>query len=206
MNSPLPLFKWPQNCHKQGAQLSHVKWSMFAPCPANLFEIFKKIMQKLKVVIGLIPFCEAHVYIYSISTKIPFSMHHVKNMMWCDSTRIIYIYYIIVTTHNTIWWTNNLKVAYTIHKVWSTVVWPKLPKFITNSKLLKIFWNLHVLMASSYIVSRTLSMRIIKFKKLYFYIYQWPGHSQIINLNKQSFYTNPLSKFFFWENPLSKLM
>ena len=25
-----------------------------------------------------------------------------------------------------------------------TIVWPKLPKFITNSKLLKIFWNLHL--------------------------------------------------------------
>ena len=35
---------------------------MFAPCPANLFEIVKKIMQKLKVT-GLIPFCETHVYI-----------------------------------------------------------------------------------------------------------------------------------------------
>ena len=35
---------------------------MFAPCPANFFEIVKKIIQKLKV-IGLIPFCEAHVYI-----------------------------------------------------------------------------------------------------------------------------------------------
>ena len=35
---------------------------MFAPCPANLFEIVKKIMQKLKVT-GLIPFCEAYVYI-----------------------------------------------------------------------------------------------------------------------------------------------
>ena len=25
-----------------------------------------------------------------------------------------------------------------------TIVWPELPKFITNSKLLKIFWNLHL--------------------------------------------------------------
>ena len=63
---------------------------MFAPCPANLFEILKKIMQELKV-IGLIPFCEAHVciYIVFISTDIPFSMHHVKNVMWCDGTHII---------------------------------------------------------------------------------------------------------------------
>ena len=80
-----------------------------------------------------------HMCIYSlcISTKIPFSMHHVKIVMWCDGTHII-----LHCDHKTPFdETNNLKVAYTIHKVWSTVVWPKLPKFITNSKLLKIFWN-----------------------------------------------------------------
>ena len=82
--------------------------------------------------------------------------------MWCDGT------YITLWPQNTIWWTNNLKVAYTIHKLWSTVVWPKLPKFITNSKLLKIFWNLlHLYMASS--VCQLLSMKIINLKKQYFY-------------------------------------
>ena len=35
---------------------------MFAPCPANLFEIFKKIMQKLNL--GLIPFVKHMCVVY----------------------------------------------------------------------------------------------------------------------------------------------
>ena len=55
------------------------------------FEILKKIMQKLKVIGLIIPFCEARVCIYIVffSTDIPFSMHHVKNVMWCYGTHII---------------------------------------------------------------------------------------------------------------------
>ena len=66
----------------------------------------------------------------------------------------------------TIW--TNLK--YTIHKLWSTIVWPKLPKFITNSKLLKIFWNLHLWHHQC----QLLSMKKINLKKQHFYT----NHSQ----------------------------
>ena len=73
------------------------------------------------------------------STKIQFSIMHVKHMMvwWCTWH----------CDHKTTSSYTNLKVSYTTHKIWSTVVWPNLPKFITNSKLLKFFWHLHLIMS-----------------------------------------------------------
>ena len=51
-------------------------------------------------------------------------------------------WYITLWPKNTI--STNLKVSYTIHKLWSTLVWPTLLKFISNINLLKIYWNLHL--------------------------------------------------------------
>ena len=77
-------------------------------------------------------------------------------------------WYITVWPQNIIW--TNVKVSYTIHKLWSSIVGPKLTKFITNSKLLKIFWNLHLYL---------LCVKYCPWK--------------IINVNKQSLSTNPLT-------------
>ena len=79
-----------------------------------------------------------------------------------------YITLIVTTKHHLC---TNLKVSYTIHKLWSTVVWLNLPNFITNSKLLKIFWHLPLC-------------------HLYVHYCAW----KIINVYKQSLSTNPLSE------------
>ena len=58
---------------------------------------------------------------------------------------------------------------HSIHKLWSTVVWLNLPKFITNnSKLIKIFSNLHLIMS---FVCPLLSMKNNKYEWIIF-IYQ----------------------------------
>ena len=51
-------------------------------------------------------------------------------------------WYITLWPQNTIWIPPKSFIHYPQSS--QTVVWPKLPKFITNSKLIKIFWNLHL--------------------------------------------------------------
>ena len=51
-------------------------------------------------------------------------------------------WYITLWPQNTIWTPPKSFIHYP--QTSQTVVLPKLPKFITNSKLMKIFWNLHL--------------------------------------------------------------
>ena len=136
---------------------------MFAPYALPIwFEIFMKFMQELKFRVPARILFSMHA-----STKIQFSIMHVKHMMvWWYTCHALW-------PQNNIW--TNLKVSYTIHKLWSTVVWPNLPKFITNSIFLKIFWSLHL---------QHLCVKYCPYEKK--------------NVNKQSFSTNALS--YIWSS------
>ena len=142
----LALFKWPQIWHKRAQ--SHAKWCLHHALPI-WFEIFRKFMQKLKF--------KGSIWETSMDrSKIAFQ-HHVKHVMvwWmqilkfkgsiCETSmdRIKIAFYHHVK-HVMVWWYITLWPQNTIwtppkkfHTLFTnnssqTVVWPKLPKYITN--------------------------------------------------------------------------
>ena len=113
----LGLPKWPQNLHKCASP--HAKWFHHHAMP-NWFEIFKNFMKKLKF--GL-----------------PIVKHVPKTLL--HSTKGLHGHML----HHNITTEHHLKLfdcRCSIQKLWSTVVWPNLQKFINNSKMLKKSWNL----------------------------------------------------------------
>ena len=126
INSPSIIVKMASNWHKL-AGCTVTCQMMFAPCPIPICMVwnFQKFIQKLNIGFhfvkhlpkSLLALCKAHMAVW-------------------------YMVHNIVTTKQHL--DKNLKVSYTIHKLWSIVVWQNLSKLITNSKFLKIFWNLHL--------------------------------------------------------------
>ena len=135
-NCHLTIFKWTQIWHR-GAS-SHGKWWYHCAFPF-LFEIFKIFMPKLKNRASFVKHAQE-------------SLNQTRGHMlvWC---------YITIGPQNTIW--TNQKVSCHLHKPWSTLVWPDLPKVITNSKSFTKIPILHIWIpcVSSY------PWKIIPFKK-----------------------------------------
>ena len=105
------------------AQQSFSKWCLHHALPI-WFEIFNKNCAKTQIWGSI---CETS----SLSKSLLAS---------CKSRDGVMLHEIVTTKHHL----GNLKFSYTIHKLWWIVVRPKLTKIINNSKLFKIFWNLHL--------------------------------------------------------------
>ena len=115
----LALFKWPQIWHKvHNNHMSNGVLISSGPATYLVWNFKKVHAKKLKFTVTF------RQEIDRASTKIPFIIMRAKNMMvW---------WMVQVWPQNTIW-SSNLRVSHTLfHKLWSTVVWPNLPKFITN--------------------------------------------------------------------------
>ena len=128
----LALFKWPQIWHK-GAQ-SHMwnnVWTM--PCELGLKFSRKSCIHST-----------SGFHLESVHVYLPKSL-----LASCNKLKNVMVrWHITLWPQNTIW--TNLKVAYTIHKLWSTVVWPnKASKFLNKFKIAQNFLKPASLMASS---------------------------------------------------------
>ena len=109
----LALFKWPQIWHKvhNNHTSNDVLISSSPGLPLFCFEISKKFIQRLKFTVPI------------VVKQNPF-YHHARKAH--DGVMVQ------VWPQNTIW-SSNLRVSHTLfNRLWSTVVWPNLPKFITN--------------------------------------------------------------------------